>query len=297
MPLAGALTFGAFPIFEYERGGKTIREDTGETLLMGFHVNQIQPWLIRGEVIHDWNDLDTDVFVQPQATGEAAGYPRYGDIIVIKKNPAPLWTPVTLEAALRITAAAQQRELERQQEAVASFRTRLENLRDPVKRAAKWEGYRKFAPQMPNPAAYLADMEKAEKIEDASIVSELSPEGGTMKGFLGAERALNDTNAWIASLSPADRTAPACYAKAGTSLRSRFRSGAAPGCGPIVRPNWQYFNKALPRSAPQLIIVDKIVECFDKTPASASKDHPAGCPANRKLLETMDKQAVLDWLR
>ena len=94
-----------------------------------------------------------------------------------------------------------------------------------------------------------------------------------------------------------NRTAPACYAKAGTSLRSRFRSGVAPGCGPIVRPNWQYFNKALPRSAPQIIIVDEIVDCFDKAPASAGKNHPAGCPANRKLLETMDRQAVLDWLR
>jgi hypothetical protein len=297
LPLAGALTFGAFPIFEYERGGKTIREDTGETFLMGFHVNQIQPGLIRGEFIHDWNGFDTDVFVQPAATGEAAGYPRFGDIIVIKKNPASLWTPVSLEAALRITAAAQQRDLDTQQETVTKFRARLDDLRNPAKRAAKWEGYKKSAPQMPNPAAYLAEMEKVEKIEDASLVSELSPQGGVMKTFLAAERALNDTNARIAGLSPEDRTAAGCYAKAGTSLRSRFRSGVAPGCGPIVRPNWQYFNKALPRSAPQLIVVDGIVECFDKAPTPGSKNTAAGCPANRKLLQTMDKQAVLDWLR
>ena len=33
LPIAGGLTFGAFPIFEYQRNGKTVREDTGETAL------------------------------------------------------------------------------------------------------------------------------------------------------------------------------------------------------------------------------------------------------------------------
>jgi hypothetical protein len=31
---AGVATPNAFPIFEYERGGRTIREDTGETALL-----------------------------------------------------------------------------------------------------------------------------------------------------------------------------------------------------------------------------------------------------------------------
>jgi hypothetical protein len=297
LPLAGALTFGAFPIFEYERNGKTIREDTGETELMQFVVNELDPGLIRGEFIHDWNDLDTDVFVQPQAGGDIAGYPRYGDMIVIKKNPASLWTPVSLEEALRVTAAAQQVDLERQQEAVARFRTSLDDLRNPAKRAGRWEGYKKAAPQMPDGARFLADMEKAEREQDASLTRELSPEGGVMKLFLEAERALGDTNAWIAGLSPTDRNAPSCYAKAGTSLRTRFRTGATPGCAPIVRPNWQYFNKALARSVPQLIVVSEIGSCFDKAPDPTSKNTAAGCAANRQLLRTLDRQAVLDWLR
>jgi hypothetical protein len=297
LPLAGALTFGAFPIFEYERGGKTIREDTGETDLFHFSVNEIQPGLIRGEFIHDWNDLDTDVFVQPQLTGEFAGYPRYGDMVVIKKNPAALWAPVTLEAALRITAAAQQREVERQQETVNRFRASRDDLSNPGKRAARWEGYKKSAQQMPDGAAFLATMEKAEQAQETSLTRELSPDGGSMKVLLEAQRALNDTSAWIDGLSPAERNAPSCYAKAGTSLRSRFRSGAAPGCVPIVRPNWQYFNKALPRSAPQLIVVDELGRCFDKASEPTGQNTAAGCPANRKLLQTMDRQAVLDWLR
>jgi hypothetical protein len=51
-PLSGGLTFGAFPIFEYERNGKTIREDTGETALQLFLVNQIGRGLIdKGHVL------------------------------------------------------------------------------------------------------------------------------------------------------------------------------------------------------------------------------------------------------
>ena len=118
-----------------------------------------------------------------------------------------------------------------------------------------------------------------------------------MKGFLAAERALNDTKAWIAGLSPEERSDPSCYAKAGTSVRTRFRSGVSAGCEPIVRPNWQYFNKALPRSVPQVVIVNGIERCFDKVPAPTAKSLKSGCPANRQLLETLDKQAVLDWLR
>ena len=76
-----------------------------------------------------------------------------------------------------------------------------------------------------------------------------------------------------------------------TLRRTRFRSGAAPGCEPVVRPNWQYFNKALPRSAPQLLIVNGIEGCWEKAPRQGPKSLTSGCPANRKLLETMDNQA------
>ena len=47
LPIAGGFTFGAFPIFEYQRNGKTIREDTGETALQTFLVNQIGQRTVR----------------------------------------------------------------------------------------------------------------------------------------------------------------------------------------------------------------------------------------------------------
>ena len=87
MPLAGGLTFGAFPIFEYERSGKTIREDTGETALQLFHVNQIGRGLIDKGHVAEWGSVDTDAFLQPLPAGEIAGLPRYGDGLVIARDP------------------------------------------------------------------------------------------------------------------------------------------------------------------------------------------------------------------
>ena len=46
-------------------------------------------------------------------------------------------------------------------------------------------------------------------------------------------------------------------------FRARFRTVAAATCQPIVRPNYGYFNKALPRSAPQVLIITGIKRCFD----------------------------------
>jgi hypothetical protein len=299
LPLSGALSFGAFPIFEYERGGKTIREDSGETELMSFHVNELQPWLTAGAHVDAWNDFDTDAFLMPRASGDVSGFPRYGDVILIKKNQAPIWAPVSLEEALRITAAAQARDVEQKKEVVARFQTQLDDLRNPAKRAARWEEHKKNVQQMADGAAFLATMEKAEQAQDASLVRELSANGGVMKTFLDAERAAAETRAWADSLTPAARTAQACYAGRAGALRERFRSGdaAGTGCVPIVRPNWLYFNKALPRSAPQVILVSGAARCVDRASEPRGQNTAAGCPANRQLLQTMDRQAVLDWLK
>ena len=106
LPIAGGLTFGAFPIFEYQRNGKTIREDTGETALQQFLVNQIGSGAIdRGDVA-DWGSLDTDAFQKPMRQGEIAGLPRYGDGLIIARDPEALWTPLPQRDALDLVVKA-----------------------------------------------------------------------------------------------------------------------------------------------------------------------------------------------
>jgi hypothetical protein len=106
LPIAGGLTFGAFPIFEYQKNGKTIREDTGETALQTFLINQIDGGVFGRGTVADWGSLDHDAFQKPMPQGEIAGLPRYGDGLIIARDPAALWTPLPQRGALDLVVKA-----------------------------------------------------------------------------------------------------------------------------------------------------------------------------------------------
>jgi hypothetical protein len=234
LPLGGGLSFGAFAIYEYQRNGKTVRDDGGETELMQFVVNDIQPELLGHRYRpYDWVDVDTDAFVQPQETGSFAGFPRYDSYIVIKRRADPLWVPVSLESSLRLVIASVQKRL-----------VYLKDTRGPATEIKK------------------------------------------------AEDKIAGIESHIASLRPEDRGAPACWTGRGEAWGQRFQIGASPDCRPLVRPNWAFFDRRLPRSAPQVLLVNDIGRCFENRKSTS----PSGCPTNLKLLESLDRQALLDWL-
>jgi hypothetical protein len=294
LPLAGTLTFGAFPIAEYVRGGKTIREDSGETALQGFHVNVLEPWLIGGQKPVEWGALDTDAFLQPQAKGEVAGIPRFGDIAVLKVNPASLWVPLSLQSALDLVATQRTTELAERRQSAATIQKDFDLWKSAAKRSERAARYKTAAASMPNGAEYLQNMEKQEQELEAALAKEAGPDGSSMKSVRAAEAALGEVTALLGQLSAADLEQPACYATGGTTLRTRFRAAAAAGCAPLGRPNPQFFNASAPRAAAQLIVIGEISRCFDNQPA---KPNPWGCTANRQLIETLDKAAVLAMLK
>jgi hypothetical protein len=298
LPLAGSLDFGAFPIFEHERNGKIIRDDTGETALLIFQVND--PWLTGGRGPSEWGSVETDACLQPQPSGDVAGIPRYGDALVIAKSPELLWTPLPVSAALDLVAANRRVDVASFQESLEKFKARLAVVRDPVAHAARMKAARDAAARLPDPEAFIASVESAARIEEASLLREIGPTAGTGKGLADAQRALDEVTQWLAELSPSDRAAPACYAANAQGLRGRFRPAPAAACVPLARPNYQYFKAALPRSAPQVLVITPVARCFDlanKNNQEANDPSPAGCAANRRLVETMDKDAIRAWLR
>ena len=302
LPIAGGFSFGAFPIFEYQRNGKTIREDTGETALQQFLVNQIGPDSFDRGNVADWGPVDTDAFQKPMPQGEIAGLPRYGDGLVIARDPAALWTPLPQRAALDLVVKARQLVVQSFEESMATHTARLAVVRDPAYRARRLKEAQESAAiaKMPNPQAFIKQVEDSIGVEEASLVKELGPATGTGKHLADAKRALSEVTDWIAQLSPAEAAAPSCFAAKGATLRARFPAAAAAGCQPLVRPNYGYFNAALPRSAPQVVIITGMKRCFDtadKYNRDANDPSPSGCRANRALVETMDKDAIRAWLR
>ena len=55
--------------------------------------------------------VDTDAFLKPMPQGEIAGLPRYGDGLVIARDPAALWTPLSQRGALDLVVKARQLEV------------------------------------------------------------------------------------------------------------------------------------------------------------------------------------------
>jgi len=72
---------------------------------------------------------------------------------------------------------------------------------------------------------------------------------------------------------------------------SRFVAATTPGCRPVIRPNWDYFDRSLPRTAVQLITIGTITRCAGD-PKAASGPNPAGCPTNLALLRSIDWQRM-----
>jgi len=300
LPISGALSFGAFPIYELVRNGKTIRVDTGETALQQFWVNLIEPFLFKSPHVPELSDADSDAFLKPVPQGEIAGLPRYGDALVIARDPAALWTPLSQRAALDLVGVVRQRSVAGLEETVQKHNARLAVIRDPAYRTKRMQEAKQAAATMPNPQAFLKTIEESLGVEEASLLKELSPTGSAGRGLLEAKRALAEVTDWIAELSPAQQAAPACYAAKGTTVRARFPTAPSGDCHPLVRPNYGYFNKTLPRSAPQVLIITGITRCFDtadKYNLEANAPSPSGCRANRALVETMDKSAIRAWLR
>ncbi len=299
-PISGGLSFGAFPIFEYQRNGKTIREDTGETALQLFRVNQIGRGVLDRSNVPEWNPIDHDAFLQPLPHGEIAGLPRYGDSLVVARDPAALWTPLTLAAALDLVAKARQGDVDGHQQSVDAQNARLAIVRDPAWRATRMKDAQRAAATMPNPDAFLKQIEESIGVEEAMLVKEVSASAGSGKALAEARLALDEVTTWIAALSAAEQAAPSCYAEGGTTLRSKFRPAPAAGCRPLVRPNYAYFDKTLPRSVPQVVIITPIARCFDtanKYNREANSPSPAGCRANRALIESLDTAALKAWVR
>ena len=149
------------------------------------------------------------------------------------------------------------------QQSVDAFTEQLAQVRDPARRAARLKDAQQAAATLPDPQGFMKQIEESLRIEEASVLKELGPGGATTQHLVAAQRSVTEVTDSLAKLSPAELDAPSCYAEKGSSLAAKFRVAPAAGCHPLVRPNYGYFNKALPRSTPQVVIIRPIARCFN----------------------------------
>jgi hypothetical protein len=299
MPLPARLYFAAFGVYETGSGATAKRFDTGETAILQFLVNQVSHPLFEApdhrvpEFEKLASDLATDVVRLAKPQPDVLGMPRYGDSVVLKKSAAPIWTAVTFAETLDLVTRGIDRRLVDERDVVARLQKSYNDMTDPRKREERLAQYKKIAPLQKDPA-YVEKMMKADATMEKQAATLLPQIASATAVVTKSEQELAGVRAMAAGLSAADKAAPACYASGEKVSPSRFRRSPAPGCDPLVRPNWKLFNPALPRSAPQLLTIPNIDRCLG---ADRTYLHAGGCTANKRLLELIDKAALLAWLQ
>jgi len=213
---------------------------------------------------------------------------------VVKKTSASIWVAVTMAETLELVTRSVDERLTREREIVSRVQGVYDDIMDPKKREERLAQYRKLAPLQKDPA-FMEKMTAAEDATQKRAGPEMLPQIASAKAAVTkTEQELAGAKAMAAGLSAADKAAPACYAAGGTASLSRFRRGQAAGCDALVRANWALFNKALPRSAPQVLFITDFAPCL----VPDRKDpHVGGCVANKRLLESIDTTALLAWLQ
>jgi hypothetical protein len=295
LPLAATLNFGAYGVFESNGTGKAVRGDTGETAQLLFFVNQLALILFNAPdtFVPEFENLEADVVLLARPQPDLLGIPRYGDNLVLKKSAAPIWAAVSLGEATDLAIRGIQSRLAKSREIVTRLQTQHDDLKDPVKRAKRVAEYKALAAQVKDPG-YLDKMMKVDAAMEANAATLLGPIRQAEGEATTIERELTAATTASAALSAADRVAPACYSSREAVSFERFKRAPADGCVALVRPNWARFNPALPRSAPQVLAIGHFSSCFVDEVKSI---HAGGCAANRRLLESIDRQALLDWLK
>lgn len=296
VPLAGGFGFGAFSLFEYDRDGKTVREEGIATELLYFEINQIQALSYSASKPTEWGPLNTEAFIEPSTDAGFAGHPRVGTMFVIRKNPKPLWVPISLGDALQPVVPLRRDEFEHRRDAYEKQVAEFATWQTPAARAARRADWQKTAALLPNGAEFLKNMEKSDREIEPAMRERLAPGGVEAKSVAAAEREFREADAAHAALSAEERAAAACYDTTASPLAARFRAArdAPRSCRALVKPNWAYFDATLPRSAPQVVMLSMFTRCVSAQ--SLKETNPSGCTVNRKLVETLDWDAVRAWL-
>lgn len=299
IPLAGSLSFGAFPLVEFTRNGRLMNEDMkgGETQLLQFTVNRIDRSVFSASFPIEWSGEEAPGFFEPQAGDPVLGLPRIGDVLVLRKNNVPMWMPLTLEEALQPVIGMRKKIFENRRDVFAKEAADFAEWQTPAKRAARRADWQVAAKSLPNGAEFLASMEQTDGEIEKANRERLAPGGPEERGVKEAERDLREAEAVVSGLSPGERSGPSCYVGEADGIARRFRPLAGAGsaaCRPLVRTNWSYFDPKLPRSAAQVLMIDNYGRCL--TPESAKSDVRGGCAINRLLLASLDWDAVRNWL-
>lgn len=229
--------------------------------------------------LQQWHsDAAGEMYWEPREVRRIGGYPQYSNgVIVVTNRPQPLWTPVPRERLLRWELDAQR----------AALQTAIDVARDIASYdpQAILDAWLRDRPKRQRANDDLYEMTKkrdpklAEEVRARTAKVEQETEQA-LRGNIGrhaqqqpflqrqGDQSRQQTESCVRyledelkRLSSAERAAPGYVSVAGgkrapVSTCSAVVDGDVPGARRIVEQNWAFFDRSLPRTAVQAILID-----------------------------------------
>lgn len=262
LPIAGTIMMGCFDHYEVIRpmGNREQHERYvgGETSHIMIDVNMLPS----GSGVNMLSDDEGKFYEEPVRTADMGGFPTYDDLLIITKNGRPVWTPVSRERYLKAFIAKRRPEAANAERYIAEQQKKYEAFIAPDAYAARQAKYKAAIDKMASKGAAAVEHERrywerdeAETLARLKRGASRDPKDSVYAGVIAGLKAAEEQ---LASMSPADRSAPACLLE---DLRDQTKSGlvamGTPQCKPLVAKNPNFFDPGLPRSVPQIIVVTR----------------------------------------
>jgi hypothetical protein len=266
LPHKGSVMLGFWTPSRVALRGGTLISTSAITNLM-IYVNFIR----EGSLAQDtWMDDQGTFMPEPKRLGDVQGFPVYkgfggsevSGILVIQPQGRSLFAPISQERFHKFAIAQLEKRLKdaqltlvRAQQVYAEASSPAGKARRAAQLVKSLEDYKNKRPRTPEQLAYrekeLARMD-AEELERLRI--DATPEGNRLTGYLSKDLA--EARAQLAALTPDERAQPAWHLPNSRNPVAHPVAPQTPGATPVVTVA-RWANPALPRTAPQLISVER----------------------------------------
>jgi len=315
------LTFGTglypFRHEDIETNGTWRLSVAGETESVYFEFNRLpesvrQPPVFTEPAVGD--RLPEPLYLRPRVTGTWRGLPVYEQqALVVAREGRDPWAPVPMARALKAALGLLAQDRTTAESRLAGYRRKRDEVMAP-----EWEQQKRATFETQNgelrtsrPSNYgarLRSLEHEIEVTRQQAQADADPQHDP-KGlwYWNPLEAYDEAAARLAALSGEAANEPACVVELPdreTGGRYTFKGRIvaereAPGCRPLVRTNWAYFDLSLPRTAPQILLVPDFGRCarvagdeLVSQPVSRWDAPPQGCVQHAQMWREADWTAM-----
>ncbi|QOY90322.1 hypothetical protein [Paludibaculum fermentans] len=312
---------GIYPLtfVEFLRNGVWTLDMHGETASMEYSLNLLSDIERVSSKVFDETGPDGvqhPIYTAPPKAGSLGGFPIYGDTLFIARPGREFFVPISVQRALKAAMVvyatnrdAAERELVERKKRNLEFKSGEADDYEQ-KELAKFEkqwGYLR--------SSDVKDYEEHKRQWMAPVLRQRQEHEAAaappVRGNRDSEWYFNAIDGYanaqkrLASLSAEEASAPACYQPLDLRLPYAMRgevhrSTGDPACLPLVVTNPNYYDRTLPRTAPQLMTVTSITRCVkpsgDTFVAPSGPISAGGCAVHARMWQQVNWQGLADIL-